>query len=177
LQVAFVLLFWLAFLPQDQTQPKCSLSGAVVDSATGKPLAKVELRLEPLAGDWASTTNSGDNGRFALADLEPGRYHLVAIRSGYLQMAYGSHGSARSGTILKLEAGQDLADLRFELTPAGSIAGTIRDNDGEPIEYADVALHRIIYTNRGQPHLERVGGALSNDRGEYRIHGLEPGKY
>src|ERR1035438_7280076 len=43
------LLILALFLPlQNKAPEKCSLSGTVVDSATGEPLSKVELRLQPL---------------------------------------------------------------------------------------------------------------------------------
>jgi len=43
------LLILALFLPWQTTPPeKCSLSGIVVNSITGEPLNKVDLRLEPL---------------------------------------------------------------------------------------------------------------------------------
>jgi 5-hydroxyisourate hydrolase-like protein (transthyretin family) len=176
--MALLLLLSLLFLPQDKPPEKCSLSGTVLDSVTGEPLNKVALRLEPIGREaTAATTISDAKGHFALVDLDSGAYRLRGTRGGYLEMVYGARRPGNGGTIVRLDAGQTPSDLNFKLTPAGAIAGTIRDSDGEPIEDAGVYLGRIVYSNRGRPRLERTRSAYSDDRGEYRFHGLPPGKY
>ena len=72
-------------------------------------------------------------------------------RSGYLETLYGTRNSYNGGTIIRLDAGQAKSDLNFKLTPAGAVAGTIRDSDGEPIESATVELGQIVYGDRGKP--------------------------
>ncbi len=165
--------------PQDKPPEKCSLSGTVVDSITGEPLNKVALWLEPFNGEAATlvTTTSDAKGHFALVDLGAGAYRLRGRRSGYLEGLYGARRPGGNGTVARLEAGQALSDLNLKLTPAGAIAGTIRDSDGEPIEYASVELGQIVYSNRGRPRLESAGYTMTDDRGEYRFHGLASGKY
>lgn len=176
--MALLLLLGLLFLPQDKPPEKCSLSGTVVDSVTREPLNKVALRLEAIGRETsAAATTTDAKGRFALVGLDSGPYRLRGSRSGYLEMVYGARRPNTNGTIVRLEAGQTLNDLQFKLTPAGAIVGTIRDSDGEPIEDASVQLGRIVYSNRGRPRLDRVMSAYSDDRGEYRFHGLSPGKY
>ena len=61
--------------------------------------------------------------------------------------------------------------------PAGTVAGTVRDSNGEPIERAQVELGRIVYDDRGRFFLKHEETASSDDRGNYRFHGLGPGKY
>src|ERR1035441_5766757 len=83
-------LLLLGLFPPCQSEPsaKCSLSGTVVDSVTGEPLNKVDLRLEPLnreATPVAVTTSDGD-GRFEIVDLNQGDYRLIGNRSGYFEM-------------------------------------------------------------------------------------------
>src|SRR5947208_5995132 len=147
--MALPLLLSLLFLPQDKPPEKCSLSGTVIDSVTGEPLNKVALRLEAINREAAAATTISDaKGHFVLVDLDSGAYRLRAERSGYLEMFYGARRPGNGGTIVRLEAGQALGDLSFKLTPAGAIAGTVRDSDGEPIEDASVFLGRIVYSNR-----------------------------
>jgi hypothetical protein len=177
-QMVAVLLLALLLVAQDKPPEKCSLSGTVVDSVTGKPLGKVGFWLAPMGRDGpvAETTSDAD-GHFAMVDLDPGAYQLIGDRSGYVQTFYGARGPGSRGTILNLQAGDALRDLNFKLLPGGALVGTVRDSDGEPIEGADVVLSRMVYGERGKPRLQRGPGGSTDDRGEYHIHGLTPGKY
>jgi hypothetical protein len=173
------LLILALFLPwQDRPPEKCSLSGTVVNSVTGEPLNKVELRLEPLGGEAAhvAITTSDAEGRFAMVDLDPGSYRLKGKRNGYLEMSYGAHRPDNDGSVVRLEAGQSLSDLKFKLTPSAVIAGTVRDSDGEPLEGAHITLARSSY-EFGPPRVEGSDSADTDDRGEYRFRGLRAGKY
>jgi uncharacterized surface anchored protein len=173
------LLILALFLPwQNQPSPKCSLSGTVVDTVTGEPLNKVDLRLEPLDREatHVAVTKSDGEGRFALVDLDPGSYRLVGNRSGYFEMSYGTRRPGSDGSVMRLESGQSLRGLNFKLTPSAVISGTIRDSDGEPLEGAHVILasfaHRV-----GRPRVEFGDSTDTDDRGEYRFGGLSAGKY
>lgn len=174
-----LFLILALFLPfQAAPTDKCSFSGTVVDSVTGAPLTKVELRLEPVdrQSGPAALTTSDAQGRFAMVDLDPGRYHLKGSRSGYLEVAYGARQPHAAGTQLRLESGQAAPDLVLKLMPAAVIAGTVRDSDGEPIEGADVSLDRLSYSE-GPRRVTGEDGTRTDDRGQYRFSGLIPGKY
>ncbi|HKW44009.1 MAG TPA: TonB-dependent receptor plug domain-containing protein, partial [Candidatus Eremiobacteraceae bacterium] len=60
--------------------PTHSVSGAVVDSTSGLPLANVKL---VTSGPTAASTVTGLNGRFTFASLAPGEYSIIATRIGY----------------------------------------------------------------------------------------------
>jgi hypothetical protein len=65
----------------------------------------------------------------------------------------------------------------LRLRPAGVIAGHIRfGSDAEPAVGAIVEVYRERRI-RGRHSFDAVGGAVTDDRGEYRIHGLPPGSY
>jgi hypothetical protein len=92
------------FLPwQNQPSAKCSLCGTVVNSVTGEPLNKVDLRLEPLdrQATHVAVTKSDGEGRFALVDLAPGSYRLIGNRSGYLEMSYGARRPGSDGSVVR----------------------------------------------------------------------------
>ena len=173
------LLILALFLPwQSQPSAKCSLSGTVVNSVTGEPLNKADLRLEPLdrQATHAAVTKSDGEGRFALVDLDPGSYRLIGNRSGYFEMSYGARRPDSDGSVLRLESGQSLNGLHFKLTPSAVISGTVRDGDGEPLEGAHVTL--AIFTHRnGRPQVQGSDSTDTDDRGEYRFRGLAAGKY
>jgi hypothetical protein len=140
------------------------MSGTVVDALTGVPLSKTEIRTE---GDGKLLTTSDAKGGFTLTDVAPGHYVLIGHRNGYLD------GKPAAITV---EAGQNIRDLVYKLTPFGVIAGTVRDPDGEALVDVDVNAQRFSY--RGGHRL--LGGSdtvKTDDLGQYRITGLEPGRY
>jgi protocatechuate 3,4-dioxygenase beta subunit/5-hydroxyisourate hydrolase-like protein (transthyretin family) len=173
------VLILAMFLPlQNQPLVKCSLSGTVVNSVTGEPLNKVDLRLEPLnrQATHVAVTKSDGEGRFALVDLDPGSYRLIGSRSGYFEMSYGARRPDSDGSVVRLESGQFLIGLNFKLTPSAVISGTVRDSDGEPLEGAHVILANLTH-RYGRPQVEGCDSTDTDDRGEYRFRGLAAGKY
>jgi hypothetical protein len=150
----------------------------VVNAVTGEPLNKVDVLLEPLNGQATdvAVTESDAEGRFALADLDPGRYRLKGKRNGFLETSYGARRPDSDGSAVQLEKGQSLDGLKLKLTPAAVIAGTVRDSDGEPLEGALVTLANVTY-EYGVPQVDGIDSADTDDRGEYRFRGLAAGKY
>ena len=161
----------------------CSIQGAVLNAVTGEPLKKATLNLmrTDMAPDVMSmpssySTSTDSAGKFAMKDIEPGKYRLSVNRNGFVAANYGARGPMRPGTTLSLVRGQSLKEVTFRLTPHGVIAGRIFDEDGEPVPYARIQLLTYRYL-QGKKQLSNAGGASSNDLGEYRVFGIAPGKY
>ncbi len=140
------------------------ISGTVVDGITGVPLSKTEIRTE---GDGKLLTTSDAKGAFTLADVPAGHYVLIGHRNGYLD------GKPAAVTV---EAGQNIKDLVYRLTPFGVIGGTVRDQDGEALTDVDVTAFRFSYQG-GHRLLGGSDSVKTDDLGQFRITGLEPGRY
>jgi hypothetical protein len=91
----------------------------------------------------------------------------------------------KPGTVTLSAAAAELEALRTILGPAGNAAvtGTIVDDFGEPFQGADVQLLVVQYKS-GQKVAMRTGSAValglgrtSDDRGRYRMGGVQPGTY
>jgi protocatechuate 3,4-dioxygenase beta subunit len=153
---------------------KCSVEGRVVNSVTGAPLRRVTLTLTAAA---RVAGESGEDGRFAFQGLAPGRYRLVAQRTGYLVQGYGARsGSAIGGTALDLAAGQQVKDVLLKLVPEAVISGRVLDEDGEAAQNMEVAAFQSRY-QRGARQWVRAGAATTNTLGEFRITSLSGGGY
>jgi len=111
-----------------------------------------------------------------MTELPPGSYHLRAERNGFVAMNYGSRSGTRGGTTLALTQGQSLTGLEMKLSPHAVITGRVMDTDGEPVTRAMVNALRYRYAQGGR-QLMPAGQAQTDDRGEYRIFGLQPGRY
>lgn len=166
-----------AVKPEVKPEDKCTIEGSVVNVVTGEAVKKVNILLRQL-GNANSTAHSAVTdaaGRFKIDDIDPGRYNMMASRTGYVMQQYGAKGPGRPGTNLTLAAGQSIKDVAFKLTPQGVITGRVVDEDGDPLAHAMVSCQRYNY-NGGRKQLVPSGNASTNDLGEYRIFGLAPGR-
>src|SRR5437660_9774848 len=108
----------------DQPKPKSKIEGRLISLANGEPVRKATLRLRgTMTAPTPSTevptyTSTTDNeGKFLFEDIDPGKYTLMAERTGFVRQTYGASSPTRAGTLLMLDSGQHLKDLVFKLTP------------------------------------------------------------
>lgn len=148
------------------------LRGTVVERETGKALARALVAVHPVSGSAGATQSVRANnyGVFEFPPMAAGAYVVTISRKGFAAMQYGQQQWNAAGKPVHLsESGETV--LRVALPRLGSISGRIADE-------ADVGLveHDVIaYRNSRPPVL--VAKAATDDRGVYRIHGLEPGAY
>ena len=169
---------------EDSPAP-CTVSGRVVTAADGTALqsAHVALKREHswLHPDVYATT-SDSNGQFILRNVKPGRYLFFATRSGYVEQQYESKGTG-TGAVLALKSGQELTEVLFRLVMAAVVTGRVNDENGEPMTGAQVVALRKLSAEesdeffRQKSELVAVASARTDDRGLYRIFGLQPGEY
>src|SRR5262249_6587108 len=103
--------------------------------------------------------------RFLFQRVPPGRYRVSVARSGFV---------ARP-TVLAVSEGRT-SELAVAMTATGVIAGRVQGPRGEPLGNIEVSALKSSYTN-GRRVLTTVQSVRTNDRGEYRLFWLAPGKY
>src|SRR5690348_1773855 len=184
----FALLLSMALLLAPQVNPanpqspapaeqKCTVSGIVLSAATGQPLRDASISLYRAGGRGAPiSTVTGADGRFDIKNVDPARYQLNASKAGYVSMQYGQMAPDEPGRMLALAPGQTVRDISFQLPRGAVITGFVYDEDGEPIERAEIRAERYRYTE-GKRRLGTVGFGQTDDRGKYRIYDLAPGEY
>ncbi|MFM2124007.1 MAG: hypothetical protein RL328_458 [Acidobacteriota bacterium] len=157
--------------------PLARIEGRVVADANGTPLRRVQIVLQPLdAGRPALGTQTDDRGAFVLRDIGPGPYQLSAQRDGYLTTSTFRRQGLRMPERFTISRGDAISGVEFRLRPWSVISGKIRFEDGDPAVALRVDLFRQ-YHLRGRRGFARVASGATDDRGEYRIHGLAPGPY
>ncbi len=165
--------------PQPQSKPGslCAVEGVILKTTTGEPAKKVTVTLSHFGsgGQTAQQTAIADtNGHFIFQEVAPGKYTMQAGGNGYPFQMYGQEARGPHFKTIALEPGQHEKDIVFKLAPGAVITGTVSDEDGDPVLGANVQALQAGGASRGRG---LAGGAQSNDRGEYRIFGLEAGKY
>jgi protocatechuate 3,4-dioxygenase beta subunit len=122
-------------------------------------------------------TTTDARGQYEFDKLPAGRYHLTAMKGGYVSLEYGQRRPVESGKPIEVPADQILEKVDFALPRGGVMTGHVVDEFGEPSANISVAPMRYQFDARGRRRLTAVGGATTNDLGEFRIFGLAPGDY
>jgi hypothetical protein len=152
------------------------LFGRIVAADTGAPVRSAAIRVagtNPGAATLVATTD--DNGAFDVRDVPPGKYLVYVTKPGFVSTRF----SLAAGTAdpFGVSAGQqiDMRDLR--LPRAGVVSGRVVDGFGDPVADIAVTAWRMEYLSPARRRIFSRASFQTNDLGEFRAHGLEPGKY
>lgn len=157
-----------------------AISGVVIDGETQRPIAGVMVYLGfqgkgPVGR--LSRQISDEKGRFVFVDLPAGSlYFINAAKPGYIEGHYGTGAGGQLGGLITVGEGQWFAKANVVMHRPASIAGTVRDESGEPVVGAYVRVLARIPAG-GAWHLATGQTAQTDDRGVYRLSDLIPGKY
>jgi hypothetical protein len=89
---------------------------------------------------------------------------------------YGQYHPRGKGYNFSLGEGQTMRDLKLEMAATGSISGRILGGDGLPAARVQVLLFENSWES-GRARLGLKQSAVTDDRGEYRLFFLPPGRY
>jgi len=146
-------------------QNTASLEGTVTNSVSGEPLARAHVVVRGTGtARYGAITNA--TGKFSVAGLPQGNYTIQAEHVGFAMPAGVGGVSAVSAMV---RAGDVRSDVKVKLVPLGSIAGRVLNADGEPAEWVRVSAEN----DNGAAGYD----GTTDDRGEFRIGGLRPGRY
>jgi hypothetical protein len=152
-----------------------TIQGIVLEHASGRPLARSVVRLDPVpqaSGNKAQplTQRVGLSGQFVFPSVTPGFYIVTAIHDGYFPVAFGQRLPLGHGAPIEITKDSTLfAELR--LRHKGAVTGRVLDENG--VGAAGIP----VFAYRARAPLRSAGSAVSDDRGVFRIPGLEAGKY
>lgn len=149
-----------------------AIAGSILDRQTGLPLKGAEVCL---AGPENPCAITEADGRFEFR-VPVGRYTLRASRSGYVAREYSARPEGRV-TVLALEPGMRIGDLRVRLMRFSVISGRVVNEQEEPLEGAQVVVWSLPRRDKVDQPVRRVARGATNDLGEYRVAGLSPANY
>jgi len=183
-----------------------SVEGMVVRLGTVDPIAGVNIEMRRVEGTAASpllppvfpggyfspgatvipnapnpadafyATTSSD-GAFRFLNLKPGKYRLLAAHPDgtYYPAEYGQRNPRGPGYEFSIDSSSSMK-VRLEMAPMASVSGHVTGADGKPAAHIHVLAAEIAYPN-GARVLNQVQGVETDERGNYRLFWLPPGKY
>ena len=157
-----------------------SVKGKVVTADAGRPMRRVQISLSSPDLPESRSMSTTAQGIYEFKDLPAGRYTITATREGFIRLQYGQRRPGEPGRPLQLADGQRVENADFSLPRTGSISGRITDELGDPLPGVSIYPAQWKYF-RGKRRMVPVPGGTSfnrtDDTGQFRITGLEPGDY
>ena len=174
------VLFALSPLEPPAARPAAApaLSGTVV-TKSGQGYVAVPSAVVTVTDVQQSTTISvlsGTDGRFHVPDLRTGLYTISATRASYVRRVYGAMWPDSEGVPIRVDGVTQSPDVTIELVRGAVVSGRVSDETGEPLRNAEVALLRVSRL-RASNTISREHVIRTDDRGEYRIHGIAGGEF
>ena len=149
-----------------------TLEGKVINAQNGRAVPRATVVLRNLKKVSARSVRADGQGHFIARNVDPGPYRLSAEHASYFS---GSRHQVFSYRV-DLGPGEQQGNIVLSLQPAAVVTGQITDENSEPLENVQIGLFSRTYRG-GRMMLEAVGGAVSDDRGIYRIFDVRPGTY
>ncbi len=184
----------IAVVARAQTSPtsnkaSATISGRVTLDGAGAPGAQVMLK--PYVGDSviplirsgveqppAPSATTDAEGRYQLTDVAAGAYRVLVFAPVYV--VEGERDPFRAGKTINVAEGDNVEGVDFALTRGAVITGKVTDENGRPVIAAPVNVYTLnVYGyRRDRPSFDSSFYRWeTDDRGVYRIYGLELGRY
>ena len=159
--------------------PPASLKGHVL-RADGQPLVRATVRIYPVGRfPIGKGTATDADGSYEFTDLAPGRYRLLAGKPGFVSVGLGQRTADEEPVVIELKSGQAVERIDITLPRNGTISGRIIDENGEPVEGAQVRVQQVRFSEGRYQFIDVAGSGtrFTNDLGRFRVYGVPPGKY
>jgi hypothetical protein len=166
--LAALLTMWSAF-----AQSSATVRIHVINSVNKSPIpgAKVSVGSveEPDRGEFEG--RAGGDGVSEVKTTLAGSCFVRVTSRGYRAI-----GAGIIGKVVDVAAGQ-INDVTVEMLPLGVLTGRVLDQYGDPVRHAIVSTLAKDHDPRQGEYYSSLFAANTDDRGEYRIAGVEPGSY
>jgi Carboxypeptidase regulatory-like domain len=145
--------------------PRIKISGHVVNSITGEPIARALVTINGLEGR-ASLTD--ETGAFNFESVSTVPSYFSVRKPGFFEPGPGS-----LPTPIEVKAAQNVV---LKLAPAALITGRVIDSDEEPVEFAQVQFY-VQGNTEGRKTWTWIDSTQTNEDGRFRSRHLPADSY
>lgn len=166
---------------QANKTPRSSVSGRVTIKEKGVGGVMVALRKSELQMPYEpfQKATTDPDGFYRITNVAAGNYEVVPTVPAFVP---AGKGDARGKNIL-VSDDDNVEGVDFALVRGGVITGRVTDADGRPLIQQQVTIFQENAFNQlpQQPQIQRpifpATIAQTDDRGIYRVYGLQAGRY
>jgi hypothetical protein len=165
---------------------KAVIEGTVRYRSTNQPMTGVRVFLlnpsELRPGNATPFVDTDTQGNFSFTVSSPGRYRLLPQRSGFVYARPDRVRTIQAGVVVSVIK-ESVPRIDLAMVREGIITGEIVDPTGKALSGVPTNVLLRTYNNvtgkLGWSTLGPLGvqQSVTNDRGEYRYFGLQPGDY
>ena len=170
--IILALALPLAAQSAPEELPPAIIEGSVINMQNSRTVSRASVTLLRVKGTGSKSQRCDTSGHFIFQNVEPGSYRLMAQRQGFF-----SDASKREyQPVIEVTAGEHVKNMPVRLMPAAIVSGEVLDEYNDPVPDVEIRL-LAIQMKLGQMYLNVAGKTITDDRGQYRVPGLHPGKY
>lgn len=166
--IAFALAVPLSAQTTPEDTPTAIVEGSVINIQNSRTIPRATVTLLHVKGAGSKSQRADGSGHFIFQNVEPGSYRVTAERQGFFA-------DERRSTV-EVAAGDHVKNVPVRLMPVAVVSGEVLDEYNDPVQNVEIKL-LAVQMRLGEMYLSAAGKAMTDDRGEYRIAGLHPGKY
>lgn len=171
--LAFVVMLSISAFAQGSS----SISGEVLIKGQPAPNVKVSL-LSIRTGQMptiVARARTDAEGKFSFKGIAGGSYQVRPFLPGY---CLENMTVPDMSIPVSIGEGDSAEGLKFRMTKGGVITGKVTDADGKPVVRERIEVRRVG-PNREPTFMALMGNTTpeTDDRGIYRIYGLQAGNY
>nr|AUN37849.1 hypothetical protein [uncultured bacterium] len=154
--------------------PRGSISGRVTIKDRGVPGIAIGWRKGDVYTPFEpyQKTTTDQDGFYRISNLAPGSYSIQAAAPAFVVSDTGRQKGVLVGEDENVEG------INFALVRGGVITGRVTDADGRPVIEQQVNVYPAeMYDQKVQRQIYATGSVQTDDRGIYRVFGLNAGRY
>ncbi|OLD57474.1 MAG: hypothetical protein AUI64_00395 [Acidobacteria bacterium 13_1_40CM_2_64_6] len=151
------------------------IRGRVV-GADGRPVKQVVVRVLGTTVRMQRGGLTDENGRYELKDLAGDTYTITINHSRFFAIDTARR-TPSAGKRVTLRNGEVLEHVDIVVSRTSAITGRVTDEDGEPVEGAQVQALQLRFANGRRQLIEGGRSRGTNDLGQFRLYGMQPGQY
>jgi|GEM_PF-3328367 len=166
--LAALVLLPLRAVPQEKGAAGAGVEWRVSGVVRGQHGPVKGIWVIPSGPEFLRGVRTDSQGRYELKGRLPGTYSL--------RIQKPEDAGSPSPRTLTLNAGSRLSDVDFRLPIGGAIEGRVTDEGGDGIGRLVVMAYEVRQAD-GAKRLLMRGGAITDERGNYRIANLPPAEF
>lgn len=179
LLLAVVLLSAVCSLSQTPVKERtASVAGHV--TVSGKPGVGITVVATLNASFFDNKTvakaTTDENGDYKLSGLAAGHFTIMPLTKAYVVVSTGT--AKQLGQSVNIAEGEAVTKIDFTLVRGGVVTGRITDAEGHPLINERITIVAKDSNPDAYNQTAMFGSRYqTDDRGIYRVYGLQPGSY